>query len=159
MKTGPAVEMPRGGGAAHEQEEEDRRVIVRNLAFSAGENHIRRAMEERFGGVVDVHLPSVPGSKDENGRKRGGRGTVVPRHRGFAFVTFENSVGAQKAVDEGGAVEIKGRPVAIDFSVSKMQHRRMAAEEKSGKRLQRQRGQWRGGGRGGTHWQRRGQRR
>ena len=126
------------GNAAEEEEllmnkrKRTARVIVRNLAFSAGENHIRRAMEERFGGVVDVHLPSVPGSKDENGRKRGGRGTVVPRHRGFAFVTFENSVGAQKAVDEGGAVEIKGRPVAIDFSVSKMQHRRMAAEEKSG---------------------------
>eukprot|EP00562_Extubocellulus_spinifer_P005246 CAMPEP_0178524190 /NCGR_PEP_ID=MMETSP0696-20121128/29507_1 /TAXON_ID=265572 /ORGANISM="Extubocellulus spinifer, Strain CCMP396" /LENGTH=937 /DNA_ID=CAMNT_0020155501 /DNA_START=216 /DNA_END=3029 /DNA_ORIENTATION=+ len=106
------------------------RVIIRNLAFTAKESHVRRVMEEHFGSVVDVHLPTVPGSDvNQKGKKKknSNKGGMVPRHRGFAFVTFENAVQAQKAVDRGN-VEIKGRNVAIDFSVSKFHHQRMAEE-------------------------------
>ena len=47
------------------------RVIIRNLAFTAKESHVRRVMEEHFGSVVDVHLPAVPGSDaNQKGNKK-----------------------------------------------------------------------------------------
>ena len=117
------------------------RIIVRNLAFSAKVSHIRTAMESSFGGpdaVVDVHLPLVPGGrggdtdkdKDKSGKGKGGGkgGKAAAMHRGFAFVTFDSAVQAAKAV-EVGSLTIKGREVAMDYSVSKFQHRRMAQEE------------------------------
>jgi len=113
------------------------RIILRNLAFSAKVSHIRTAMESTFGkeAVVDVHLPLVPGSNNTNdkdnhpGKGKGkGKGRGGPMHRGFAFVTFDNAAQAQKAVEMGSLV-IKGREVAMDYSVSKFQHKRMAQEE------------------------------
>ena len=118
------------------------RVIIRNLSFHATERHVRSAMEASFGPVASIDLPTVPvlPSEDDDNRKddRGGKGKqrrppVLPRHRGFAFVTFASAADARKAVagssGEGGAeVKIKNRPVAIDFSVSKMEHRRIAKE-------------------------------
>jgi nucleolar protein 4 len=101
------------------------RVIIRNLSFHATERHVRTAMENTFGPVSSIDLPSVPGTTT----------TRTPRHRGFAFVTFANASDARKAVSSGGEddgdgaeVKIKNRPVAIDFSISKMEHRRIARE-------------------------------
>ena len=105
------------------------RIILRNLAFSAKASHIRTAMESTFGkeAIVDIHLPLVPGSNNDKNGKGKGKGRGGPMHRGFAFVTFDNSVQAQKAVEMGSLV-IKGREVAMDYSVSKFQHKRMAEE-------------------------------
>jgi nucleolar protein 4 len=117
------------------------RVIIRNLSFHATERHVRSAMEASFGPVASIDLPTVPvlpsedvdNKKDDGGKGKQRRPLVLPRHRGFAFVTFASAADARKAVagssGEGGAeVKIKNRPVAIDFSVSKMEHRRIAKE-------------------------------
>jgi RNA-binding proteins (RRM domain) len=108
------------------------RVILRNLSFYASEHNIRQVMEQQFGEVVEINLPLVPTldeSNDANKKKK------RPQHRGFAFVTFANKIVAQKAVNAcsgDGQVLIKNRPVAIDFSVSKVQHKRMKQEEMDG---------------------------
>jgi len=101
------------------------RVIIRNLSFYANEKHIKSAMESMFGPVAEVNLPLVPSLPNEaqNNKK-----SNVPRHRGFAFVTFANASSAKKAVEKGGEVKIKNRLVAIDFSVSKQEHQKMIKE-------------------------------
>ena len=109
------------------------RVIVRNLSFHAGESHVRSAMEKEFGPVSAVDLPgvpSLPGEQDgKNNRRHGRDKNGVPRHRGFAFVTFTNANAARMAVERGTEVQIKGRRVAVDFSVSKAEHRKIAKED------------------------------
>ncbi len=122
------------------------RVIVRNLSFYATEQNIRKVMQEQFGPVVDIHLPLVPnidGIKKDQGKKQSQKQQQQQQHRGFAFVTFASKTSAQKAVnacanantngtaDNASGVIIKKRPVAIDFSVSKVQHRRMIDGEKN----------------------------
>lgn len=109
------------------------RVILRNLSFYATEHNIRQVMEEKFGEVVDINLPLVPNQGDAGSSDRRS-GKRRAQHRGFAFVTFANQNSAHKAVDACAGEEqvlIKKRPVAIDFSVSKFQHRRMQEEEKA----------------------------
>jgi len=91
------------------------RVIIRNLSFYATKRDIEKAMESQFGKVIDVSLPTVPGTTSGN--------------RGFGFVTFQNALSAKKAVSSEENVMIKKRPVAIDFSISKVQHQRMQKEE------------------------------
>ncbi|KAL7468660.1 hypothetical protein ACHAXS_008896 [Conticribra weissflogii] len=109
------------------------RVILRNLSFYANEKHVKNAMEAAFGTVSAVDLPlvpSLPGDDENTGKKKK---SLVPRHRGFAFVTFENASSAKKAVEEGEEIKIKNRVVAIDFSVSKVVHKKMMQEEKEGR--------------------------
>lgn len=116
------------------------RVILRNLSFYATEHNIRQIMEEKFGEVVEINLPLVPTidthnqSKEDNGEKTK-KNRQRQQHRGFAFVTFANQKSANKAVEACGLPDtqilIKKRPVAIDFSVSKFQHRRIIEEEKN----------------------------
>jgi nucleolar protein 4 len=105
------------------------RVIIRNLSFYANEKHIKKAMESEFGQVLAVDLPLVPALPKEDSKSRAN----VPRHRGFAFVTFANAVAARKAVERGNEIEIKNRLVAIDFSVSKMVHQKMLKEDEQKK--------------------------
>ena len=107
----------------------DSRVIVRNLSFYANEQHVRTIMEQRFGPVAAVDLPLVPSPPDvpRGASQQQGRAT---RHRGFAFVTFANAGAARRAVEGGGDVEVKGRAVAIDYSVSKKEHQRVERERR-----------------------------
>lgn len=108
------------------------RVIVRNLSFYANEKHVKTAMESAFGSVVAVDLPLVPSLHNEDEeRGKHNKKPTVPRHRGFAFVTFANASSAKKAVEEGGEVKIKNRLVAIDYSVSKLAHQQMMKEKKN----------------------------
>ncbi len=108
------------------------RVIIRNLSFYANEKHVKSAMEANFGPVLAVDLPLVPELPNSNERnetsknkKKSRTEAAVPRHRGFAFVTFTNANAAKQAVERGSEVKIKNRLVAIDFSVSKMEHQKM----------------------------------
>ncbi|KAL7447132.1 hypothetical protein ACHAXM_010569 [Skeletonema potamos] len=108
------------------------RVIIRNLSFYANEKHIKSTMESMFGPVAEVNLPLVPSLPNET---QNNKKSNVPRHRGFAFVTFSSASSAKKAVEKGGEVKIKNRLVAIDFSVSKQEHQKMIKEgHKEGER-------------------------
>ncbi|KAL9191460.1 hypothetical protein ACHAXT_001166 [Thalassiosira profunda] len=106
------------------------RVIVRNLSFYATDKHVQAAMEENFGPVAAVDLPLVPALPGDRGQKK----KSVPRHRGFAFVTFTNANAAKQAVERGSETKIKNRVVAIDFSVSKAEHKKMQEEEERSKK-------------------------
>eukprot|EP00978_Attheya_sp_CCMP212_P000438 scaffold877_cov57-Attheya_sp.AAC.13 len=97
------------------------RIIVRNLSFYATEFAIRKVMEEKFGKVLELHLPLVPGGSNKDSKK--------PQHRGFCFVTFETAVAAQKAVSMG-QLPIKNRTVAMDYSMHKQAHQRMLQDKK-----------------------------
>lgn len=117
------------------------RVILRNLSFYATEYHIRQTMKE-FGEIVDINLPLVPqpkidsddndiGNDDSPFKKK--KKKVNQQHRGFAFVTFANPKSAHDAVQQCSSstkqIIIKKRPVAIDFSVAKVQHNRIKEEQ------------------------------
>lgn len=111
------------------------RVIIRNLSFYANEKHVKSAMEANFGPVLAVDLPLVPELPNSNesnetskNKKKSKTEAAVPRHRGFAFVTFTNANAAKQAVERGSEIKIKNRLVAIDFSVSKMEHQKMMKE-------------------------------
>ena len=91
------------------------RIIVRNLSFYAKESHIKKALEEQYGPVLDVHLPKV---KDN-------------LHTGFCFVTFQNPKDAQKAV-KAKEIDIKKRKATMDFSVPKKVHQQQKQEAISG---------------------------
>lgn len=145
-KEKPAAPQPGDRGDKEEEEDGDARykaeskrkrtsrVIVRNLSFYANEKHVKSVMEANFGPVSAVDLPLVPdlpGEGDDKGKK--GKRNAVPRHRGFAFVTFTNANAAKMAVEKGSEVKIKNRLVAIDFSVSKAEHRKIQKEEGSKK--------------------------
>lgn len=92
------------------------RIIIRNLSFYAKESHIRKVMEEKYGEVVDVHLPKVKSNL----------------HVGFCFVTFRNPKDAQKAVD-GKRVDIQKRTVSMDWSLPKNLHQQKKQQEKQSK--------------------------
>ena len=66
-------------------------------------------MEKEFGPVSAVDLPgvpSLPGEKDGGKNRRHGRDkNGVPRHRGFAFVTFTNANAARMASPDMAHVE------------------------------------------------------
>jgi nucleolar protein 4 len=111
------------------------RVIIRNLSFYANEKHVKSAMETNFGPVATVDLPLVPSLPNHENNDKGkhkknsaAAAAALPRHRGFAFVTFTNANAAKQAVERGGEIKIKNRLVAIDFSVSKLEHQKMMKE-------------------------------
>ena len=91
------------------------RVIVRNLSFYAKESHIRKEMENKFGKVIDIHLPKVNNKL----------------HVGFCFVTFENSNDAKKAVafNKSSPITIQKRDVNIDWSIPKNVHQQQRKQQ------------------------------
>ena len=95
------------------QQKQTARVIVRNLSFYATDAHIRKTMSQ-FGVIVDIHLPMVPLVSSSSDKHK-------QQHRGFAFVTFENSNQAQRAVSSKN-LTIKNRPVLVELSISKHHH-------------------------------------
>ena len=89
-------------------------------------------MEDLFGPVSVVDLPLVPNNNNttNNNTSRG----ALTRHRGFAFVTFTNSNAAKMAIEYDKEIRIKNRVVAVDFSISKIEHQRLLKEERDGKK-------------------------
>ena len=127
--------------ALYEQNSKKKRtskVIIRNLSFYAKESHIRASMAV-FGEIAEVNLPTVKiddeAHANANAKTKPSPAQASLQHRGFAFVTFEKASSATKAIAASGKEEglkIKNRSVAVDFSVSKMQHNEMKREEKGG---------------------------
>ncbi|XP_065290416.1 RNA-binding protein 28 isoform X1 [Dermacentor albipictus] len=78
------------------------RLIVRNLSFKATEKTLRDCFS-RYGNVVEVSIP-----KKSDGKCRG-----------FAFVQFDETKSAIKAINGLNATEVLGRPIAVDFSLPK----------------------------------------
>ncbi|KAL4452269.1 hypothetical protein ABPG75_007931 [Micractinium tetrahymenae] len=86
------------------------RLIVRNLPFTASEEDLRAAFSPA-GFVWEVTLP----------RSASGRG------RGFAFVGFTCKAHAERGIQLVNGQAVAGRPVAVDWAVSKSQFGAQAA--------------------------------
>ncbi|XP_052008898.1 RNA-binding protein 28 [Xyrauchen texanus] len=78
------------------------RLIIRNLSFKCTEDDLKQIFSE-FGAVLETKIPLKPDGK----------------MRGFAFVQFKNMLQAAKALMATNMKEIKGRPVAVDWAISK----------------------------------------
>ncbi|CAI8032099.1 RNA-binding protein 28 [Geodia barretti] len=78
------------------------RLIVRNISFTVTPKDLCNVFG-RYGDVRAVHIPRKP-----NGYMRG-----------FAFVQFASYFEAARAVEGVNGVEVKGRPVAVDWVVPK----------------------------------------
>jgi len=90
------------------------KLFVGSLSWNTDDHGLRAAFEP-FGDVTEA---KVIGDRDTG------------RSRGFGFVTFATSQGAQKALQEMNGTEIDGRSINVDI-----------AQERS-----------RGGGGGGGRW-------
>ena len=72
-------------------------VFVHSVAFEADVQSLRVAMEEKFGAVSEVWLPS-----DE----------VAKKNRGYGKVTFDDSASMRMAL-EAGTLQLAGRNLRI----------------------------------------------
>jgi len=125
------------------------RLILRNLAFKATENDIRKVLESRFGPLIEVHLPRVPevapgGQDEQDGDTNDKKKKSSPlRHRGFAFVTFANHRDAQVCLQQcsevaergnGEKLEIRGRQVRVDATMDKTHYEEQKQQQSNGSR-------------------------
>ena len=78
-------------------------LIVRNLSFKIKNESQLRPMFEKFGEIKDIRVPRREGHL----------------MAGFAFVVFQKHSCAAKAIEGTNGSEIDGRPIAVDWSVSK----------------------------------------
>ncbi|XP_013772254.1 RNA-binding protein 28-like, partial [Limulus polyphemus] len=85
------------------------RLIIRNLSFKATDKKIKQAFS-KFGNITEITIP-----KKEDGKMKG-----------FAFVQFENTSSAIKAINSLNAKEFLGRPIAVDFSLPKLKYKEIA---------------------------------
>jgi nucleolar protein 4 len=90
------------------------RLIVRNLPFHMHEKELEKLFAP-FGLLFEVRIPR---RKD---RKNLGRG--------FGFVNYTNIIHAKKAIEEGNKLTIKGRPIAVDWTVPKYKYKRLKQTE------------------------------
>lgn len=88
------------------------RLIVRNLPWSVRDKDQLVKIFSKYGKVVDAIIP----------RKKGGKMS------GFAFVTMRKQSSAQKAIEESKDLKIEGRPVAVDYAVTKEQWQQKTQE-------------------------------
>ena len=78
------------------------RVIIRNLAFKATDDDIRTACS-KAGFVWDLTVPR----------------DFHRKPKGFAFAAYTSKKDAERAVKEVNGSQIAGRPVAVDWALSK----------------------------------------
>ncbi|XP_023241758.1 RNA-binding protein 28-like [Centruroides sculpturatus] len=88
------------------------RLIIRNLSFKITEDTLKQKFS-KFGNIIDIKIPTKPDGK----------------MRGFAFVEFEKTASAIKAINGLNAKEILGRPVAIDFAVAKDRYQKLMSQK------------------------------
>eukprot|EP00762_Andalucia_godoyi_P008055 ANDGO_02145.mRNA.1 putative RNA-binding protein C4F6.14 len=91
------------------------RLIVRNVAFRATEQHILDAFS-KYGTVTEVSIVL-----DDQLKNR----------KGFAFVAFQEESSAKKAKAGLNGTKIAGREVAIDWAVEKHEYRKLANGEQT----------------------------
>ena len=94
------IETQEDGHAIDQQRKKNNRLIIRNLSFYAKKSHIKQALEQQFGPLVDIHIPSVLTSSASTTSSRSSSGDgFKTTHRGFCFVTFEHARHAQACLD------------------------------------------------------------
>jgi nucleolar protein 4 len=94
------------------------RLILRNIGFSTTEEHIRSFVSSRFGPVSEVHLPVVPSTAQNEGKRTSQGRKRKCTHRGFGFVTFESSHHAADCVSSSPLV-IGKREVTAAYTQNK----------------------------------------
>lgn len=88
------------------------RLIIRNLSFKITEDILKEEFS-KFGEIIDVRIPTKPDGK----------------MRGFGFVEFEKTSSAIKAINALNTKELLGRPVAIDFALSKDKYQQLISQK------------------------------
>ena len=80
---------------------------IENIPFLATEQELRELFSP-FGEIEEVVIPTEHGTE---------------KTKGFAFVTFVNEEGAQKALEQMGGKEYKGRQLNINLAQDKARTR------------------------------------
>ena len=88
------------------------RLIIRNLSFKCQKSHLKKVFEV-YGELVDFQVPLMPDGKC----------------RGIGFVQFKNLEDAKTAVESVNGKDILGRPVAVDWALSKAEYDRLNAQD------------------------------
>eukprot|EP00960_Hanusia_phi_P002372 68431-Hanusia_phi.AAC.2 len=102
----------KGGGDEHAEGKHGKanprlfRLVIRNLPFGIKEAAVRAAFE-RFGRLLEVHLPVKLNEEKK------------PVSRGFGFLQFSSRKEAKAAVEGGNGLDLLGRPVAVDWALAK----------------------------------------
>ena len=79
------------------------KLLVRNLSFKCSLDELRKSFE-KYGKVIDVHIPQKPGTD---------------KMLGFGFVTMSNIFEASAALNKLNGSEIMGRKVAVDWALDR----------------------------------------
>ena len=93
------------------------RLIIRNLPWHVTEQELR-ALFLTHGPVYSVNIPKEKGdppSEDEGGPSK----SRQPKAKGFAFVWMLSKGDAEKALLDVNGKQIGGRPIAVDWALSK----------------------------------------
>jgi nucleolar protein 4 len=93
------------------------RLIIRNLPWNVTEQELR-ALFLSHGPVYSVDIPKEKGeppSEDEGGTSK----SRQPKAKGFAFVWMLSRGEAEKALLDVNRKQIGGRPIAVDWALSK----------------------------------------
>lgn len=106
------VETPETTNSAASSTAKAHRLIIRNLPWRTSEEALRQALAP-LGTLLDVTLP------------KGAQGAS----RGFAFIQFAERVQAEAAMARFNGQMLLGRPVALDFALSKSHYLRAEHEE------------------------------
>ena len=88
------------------------RLIIRNLSFKCQKSHLKKVFEV-YGELVDFQVPFMPDGKC----------------RGIGFVQFKDLEDAKIAVESVNGKDILGRPVAVDWALSKAEYDRLNAQD------------------------------
>jgi nucleolar protein 4 len=93
------------------------RLIIRNLPWNVTEQELR-ALFLSHGPVYSINIPkekSEPPNEDEGDPSKSRR----PKAKGFAFVWMLSRGDAEKALPDVNGKKIGGRPIAVDWALSK----------------------------------------
>ena len=91
------------------------RLIVRNLPFKCSKELLTKKFS-KFGEISEIVLPTKTVGKNK-------------KKLGFAFVQFQNVFDAAKALESMNQKEIKGRPIAVDWTLPKKKYKLLKVSE------------------------------
>ena len=95
------------------------RLIVRNLPFKCSRELLTNEFS-KFGEISEIVMPTKTVGKNK-------------KKLGFAFVQFKNVFDAAKALEATNKKEIKGRPIAVDWTLPKKKYELMKVNEETPK--------------------------